>query len=161
MPGKRKAPDAEVFQARPTVVSDDVRGGRSFWQYTSDTQQLPKGDKRERVTHSAKFYVVQLIGSWVNVSESAERTVHYRNRSRWVRFENREYELRKSETLKPLLLKFIRGGCYAYVGGKEVSSEREIEALRSEQFIYLASSEALKIFQSLKSSGQKPGGAAR
>lgn len=89
--------------ARPTIQSDDVRGGRSFWQYTSDTQLPPKGDNRERVTHSAKFYVIQLIGSWVNVSESAERTVRYRNRLRWVRFENREYELRKSELFNPFL----------------------------------------------------------
>lgn len=157
MAGNRKGSDLKAVQGRPTIVSDDVRGGRSFWQYTSDTQQPPKGDNRERVTHSAKFYVVQLIGTWVNVSESAERTVHYRNRLRWVRFENREYELRKSELFKPFLRKFLQGGCYAYVGGKDISSEREVEALRSEQFIYIASSEALKIFNELqRSRGQKP-----
>jgi hypothetical protein len=155
MAGNRKSSDVGDVQARPTIVSEDVRGGRSFWQYTSDVQRPPKGDSRERVTHSAKFYVVQLIGTWVNVSESAERTVHYRNRSRWVRFENREYELRKSELLKPFLRRFIQGGCYAYVGGKDIHTEREVEALRSEQFIYIASSEALRIFKDLERSRKK------
>ena len=152
---RRKVPGA--VEARPTLVSDDVSGGRSFWQYTSETQQPPKGDNRQRVTHSAKFYVVQLIGTWVNVSESAERTIHYRNRLRWVRFENREYQLRKSEHFKPFLRRFIQGGCYAYVGGKDLFSEHETENLQSEQFIYIASSEALKIFNELRRArGQKP-----
>lgn len=147
---KRKAPTRAAIEARATIDTEDQLAGRSFWQHSSDTQEPPKGDNRYRVTHSAKFYVVQLIGTWVHVSESAERTVSYRNRLRWVRFENREYQLRGADKFKAFVGRFIQGGCYAYIGGKEVHTERELNKLQSEQFIYLASSEALKIFNDLR-----------
>ncbi len=107
---KPRKPTRAEIESKPTKASDDIFAGRSFWQRSSDTQERPQGDSRYRVTHSVKFYVVQLMGSWVNVSESAERTVRYRNNARWVRFENKEYELRKAERFKPLLTRFIQGG---------------------------------------------------
>lgn len=147
---KSKVPTKAAIEARATTASDDVFAGRSFWQSSSDTQISPKGDQRYRVTYSEKFYVVQLIGTWLHVSESAERTVRYRNRLRWVRFENKEYELRNSNRFKQFLSRFIQGGCYAYVGGKEIHTEKELGKVESYPFIYIASSESLRIFNELR-----------
>jgi hypothetical protein len=150
MTGKPKRPSKAAIEARPTLISDDIFAGRSFWQYTSDIQKLPEGDNRCRVTHSEKFYVVQLMGSWVHVSESAERSIEYRNRLKWVRFENKKYELRNANKFKSFVGRFVQGGCYAYVGGKEVHSEKAINRLIEQPFIYISSSEALRIFNDLR-----------
>jgi len=150
MSSKPKKPTRAAVEARPTTISEDIFAGRSFWQWSSDEQQLPQGDNRHRVTHSTKFYVVQLIGYWVNVSESAERSVHYRNRLKWVRFENREYELRSADRFKAFLSRFIEGGCYAYIGGKEVHTLKELDRVEAYPFIYIASSESLRIFNELR-----------
>jgi hypothetical protein len=108
------------------------------------------GDNRYRVAHSAKFYIVQLMGTWVHVSESAQRTVQYRNQLKWVRFENREYQLKSEKEFKPFVGRFIQWGCYAHVGGKTVYTEREFKKLIEQPFIYISSSEALKIFDQLR-----------
>ena len=107
MAGIVKKPTKAAREAKATIVSDDVFAGRSFSQLSSDVQQLPDGDNRYRVTKSAKFYIVQLMGSWVHVSESAERSIRYRNGLKWVTFEKREYQLRKSIKLKRLVGRFI------------------------------------------------------
>lgn len=150
MAGIVKKPTKAAREAKATVVSDDVFAGRSFSQLSSDVQQLPEGDNRCRVTKSAKFYIVQLMGSWVHVSESAERSIRYRNGLKWVTFEKREYQLRKSIELKRLVGRFIQGGCYAHVGGKTVYSVKELNQLVDQEFIYLSSSAALKIFNELQ-----------
>jgi hypothetical protein len=150
MAGNAKKPTKAACEARPTVISDDVFAGRSFWQVSSDVQEMPKGDQRYRVTHSAKFYVVHLMGTWLAVSESAERTVQYRNRLRWVRFENRDYQLRKAASFKAFMGRFIQGGCYAYVGGKHVDTEKELNLLIPQDFIYIAPSESMRIFNELR-----------
>lgn len=95
------------------------------------------------------------MGSWVHVSESAERSVQYRNRLKWVRFENREYELKNAERFKPLVGRLIQGGCYAYVGSKTVYTVRELNKLIEQPFIYISSSEALKIFNDLRQRNTK------
>jgi len=156
MTKKSRGPTRAAVEARATMNSDDIFAGRSFWQYSSDTQELPEGDNRYRVTHSEKFYIVQLMGSWVHISESAERTVRYRNRLKWVTFEKKEYELRKAERFKPFVARFIQGGCYAHVGGKTVYTEKELNRLAAHPFIYIASSEALKIFNDLRQQKANP-----
>ena len=111
---------------------------------------MPEGDNRLRVNYSEKFYVVQLIGSWLHISESAERVVTFKKRLRWVRFESREYELRKAETFKPFVGRFIGMGCYAYVGTKQVDTVKQLNRLVEQPYIDIASSEALKTFQKLQ-----------
>ena len=144
-----KSPTKAAIEARPTVVTDDVFAGRSFWQSSSESQEPPQGDNRYRVNRSAKFYVVQLIGTWVHISESAERTVRSRNGLRWVTFESKEYQLKRAEQFKPFIARFVQGGCYARVGGKEVETEKEVNKLAAHPFIYIASSEALRIFNEM------------
>lgn len=150
MAAHTKQPTRAARDARATIVSDDIFAGRSFSQTSSDTQQLPRGDNRYRVTKSAKFYVLQLMGSWVHVSESAERSIRYRNGLKWVTFEKREYQLRKAADLKRFVGRFIQGGCYAHVGGKTVYSIKELNRLVDQEFIYISSSAALKVFNELQ-----------
>lgn len=116
---------------------------------------MPTGDKRHLISNSDQFYVVQLMGSWVNVVESAERVIKYRNRHRWVTFERKEYELKKSVQFKPFVGRFIQFGCYAYIGGKEVHTEKELKRLVEQPFIYIASAEALRVFNSLMKKTQE------
>lgn len=150
MPDKTRPPTRAALAARPTLASDDQFADRIVRQRASDHQQEPQGDNRYRVEHSTRFYVVQLIGTWVNVVESAERTVRSRNNLRWVTFENKEYELRKAATLKPFLTRFVQGGCYAYVGGKLVERERELGSIDPHPFIYIASTAALRTFNEMR-----------
>ena len=150
MSKKARLPSRAELAARPTVAVDDQFAGRSVRQGASDLQQQPQGDNRYRVEHSIKFYVVQLIGTWVNIVESAERTVRARNNLRWVTFENKEYELRKADTLKPFLARFVQGGCYAYVGGKHIDTEREVGSITAHPYIYISSTAALKIFNEMR-----------
>jgi hypothetical protein len=150
MRNRRKKPSRAAVEARATVISDDIFAGRSVRQASSNTQKIPEGDGRYRTTYSAKFYVVQLMGVWVNVSESAERTVHYRNRAKWVRFENKHYELKREENFKSFVGHFIQGGCYAYVGGKEVYTVKELNNIEEWPFIYISSSESLRIFNEMR-----------
>jgi hypothetical protein len=145
-----RAPSRAELAARPTVAVDDQFAGRSVRQAASDQQQAPQGDNRYRVEPSTRFYLVQLIGTWVNVVETAERTVRSRNGLRWVTFERREYELRKAEGLKPLLSRFIQGGCYAYVGGKLIDSDRDLRSIIPHPFIYIASTAALRVFNEMR-----------
>jgi hypothetical protein len=150
MPDKTRPPTRAALAARATLASDDQFADRVVRQRASDHQQEPQGDNRYRVERSTRFYVVQLIGTWVNVVESAERTVRSRNNLRWVTFENKEYELRKAATLKPFLTRFVQGGCYAYVGGKLVERERELGFIDPHPFIYIASTAALRTFNEMR-----------
>lgn len=146
----KTTPTRGDLAARPTVKSDDQFAERSVRQRSSDTQHAPEGDNRYRVTPSAKFYVVQLMGAWVNVVESAERSVRSRNGLRWVTFEKREYQLRKADTFKPFVGRFLQLGCYAYVGGKQVDDEKAMREIESFRFIYIASTGALAKFNALR-----------
>ena len=150
MPDKTRPPTRAALAARATLASNDQFADRIVRQRASDHQQEPQGDNRYRVEHSTRFYVVQLIGTWVNVVESAERTVRSRNNLRWVTFENKEYELRKADTLKPFLTRFVQGGCYAYVGGKHIDTERELGSISVHPYIYISSTAALKIFDDMR-----------
>lgn len=147
-----------ALEARHTSKSDDVFADRLVRQFFSDTQHMPTGDNRHRVNHSDKFYVVQLIGLWVNVVESAERVIKYRNRLRWVTFEDKEYELKNQTKFKPFIGRFIQFGCSAYVGGIEVHTEKNLRKLVEKPFIYIASAEALKIFNKLMKMTQEKRG---
>lgn len=150
MSKKTRPPSRAELAARPTIAIDDQFAGRSVRQGATDHQQHPQGDNRYRVEHSTKFYVVQLIGTWVNIVESAERTVRSRNNLRWVTFETKEYELRKADTFKPFLSRFIQGGCYAYVGGKHIESEKEMWGVEAHPFIYISSTVAMKVFNGMR-----------
>jgi hypothetical protein len=151
---KTKKPTRAAVEARPSVISDDIFAGRKVRQMVSGEQALPVDDNRHRVTYSERFYVVQLMGTWVNVVESAERSVRYRNRLRWVTFENKEFELKRAEQFIPFVGRFIQFGCYAYIGGKEIHAEKALKKLVSQPFIYIASSESLSIFNDLKKQAQ-------
>lgn len=147
---KSKKPTKAAINARATVISEDIFAGRTFVQPSSDIQELPKGDNRYRVSHSVKFYIVQLMGTWLHVSESAQRSVKYNNRLKWVRFENRDYELRSKNDFKAFIGRFIQGGCYAYIGSKAVYTQKELNKIEHQDFIYLSSSSALLIFNKLR-----------
>jgi hypothetical protein len=141
--------------ARPTTYSDDQFADRTVRQIASEYQQDPKGDNRRRVEYSAKFYVVQLIGQWVNIVESAERTVRSRNGSRWVTFEKKEYELRRADDFKPFVSHFLQLGCYAYIGGTYVDHERNLRLIKPHRFIYISSTAALRIMNNMRSARKK------
>lgn len=150
MPRKSPSPSRAERAARPTVASDDQFAGRTVKQGWADDQQRPQGDNRYRVEHSAKFYVVQLIGTWVNVVESAERVVRSRNNLRWVTFEAKEYELKKADAFKPFIARFLQGGCYAYIGGKHVAHEREMKGIEAHRFIYISSTAAMRVYNDMR-----------
>lgn len=152
---KGKPPTRGELAARPTLSSEDQFANRNVRQRSSDVQEMPQGDNRYRVNYSATFYVVQLIGTWVNIVESAERSVRSRNNTRWVTFETREYELRRLEQFKPLVARFLQLGCYAYIGGRYVESEKELRAIVPQRFIYIASTAALKKFNDMRQSKSK------
>lgn len=150
MPRKTRSPSRAELAAGPTISSDDQFADRIVRQGWSDSQQHPRGDNRHRVEYSARFYVVQLIGTWANGVESAERTVRSRNNLRWITFETKEYELRKADTFKPFVARFLQGGCYAYLGGKLIDHERDMKAIESHPFIYISSTAALKIYNEMR-----------
>lgn len=145
-----RQPSRGELAARPTISSDDQFADRTVRQSLSETQQEPKSDNRHRVEHSAKFYVVQLIGTWVNISESAERSVRSRNGLRWITFETKEYELKKADAFKPFISRFLQLGCYAYVGGKQVDNERDMRSITPHRFIYISSTAALDVFNQMR-----------
>jgi hypothetical protein len=149
-----RQPSRGELAARPTISSDDQFAHRTVRQGVSENQQDPKGDNRHRVEYSAKFYVVQLIGTWVNIVESAERTVRSRNGLRWVTFETKEYELKKADAFRPFVARFLQLGCYAYVGGKFVDNERDMKSITPHRFIYISSTGALKVFDQMR--GTRP-----
>lgn len=146
----KKSSKYGIGKIRPTLESEDIYADRSVWHMESGSQELPKGDNRHRKSFSVKFYLVQLIGEWVHVSESAERTVRSRSGLRWVTFENREYELKKAENFKEFVGRFIKGGCYARIGGKKVRNIKELNFIESQPFIYIASSESLRVFKEMQ-----------
>ena len=78
------------------------------------------------------------------------RQAKSRNNLRWVTFERKEYELRKADAFKPFLARFLQGGCYAYVGGKQIDTEKEIRSIEPHPFIYISSTAALKIFNDMR-----------
>lgn len=156
MTGKPKSPFQGSLAARPTALTDDQFANRTVRQGASDKQLHPQGDNRYRVEYSAKFYVVQLIGSWVNIVESAERTVKSRNGSRWITFEKKDYQLQRSENFKAFVGQFLQGGCYAYVGGKYIEREKHMRDIAPHPFIYITSTSALKAFTDMRRARSAP-----
>lgn len=156
MTGKTKSPFKNSLAARPTALTDDQFADRTVRQSSSDKQLHPQGDKRHRVEYSTKFYVVQLIGSWVNIAESAERTVKSRNAIRWVTFEKKEYHLQRAEKLKSFIGQFLQGGCYAYIGGKYIEREKQMRDIEPYPFIYITSTSALRVFTEMRRARSAP-----
>lgn len=151
---KNGKPSRAAVAARPNIQSDDLAAGRSIRHAApSDMQALPTGDKRYRVSPSAKFYVVQLMGTWLHIDESAERTVKRGSGLRKVRFENKDYELRRASDFQPFVRRFLQFGCYAHIGGKTIDSEKGMRKIIPQGFIYIASSEAWEIFERMRKEG--------
>jgi hypothetical protein len=153
---KTKSPFKTSLAARPTALTDDQFADRTVRQCASEEQLHPQGDKRHRVEYSTKFYVVQLIGSWVNIVESAERTVRSRNAVRWVTFEKKEYQLQRAEKFKSFVSQFLQGGCYAYIGGIHIEREKHMRNIEPYPFIYITSTSALRTFTEMRRARSAP-----
>jgi len=151
-----KSPFKGSLAARPTAATEDHFADRTVRQGASDSQTPPQGDNRHRVEYSTKFYVVQLIGSWVNIVESAERTVKTRNAIRWVTFEKKDYQLQKAQNFKAFIDQFLQGGCYAYIGGVHVERARQMRNIEPHPFIYITSTAALKTFTEMRRARSAP-----
>ncbi len=149
---KASKPTRAAVAARPNAASDDLAAGRSIQHaYSPNNIQIaPKDDNRYRVTPSAKFYIVQLMGIWLHIDESAERTIRHGSGLRKVRFENKDYELRRAADFQPFVRRFLQFGCYAHIGGKTVNSEKEMKKILPQNFIYVASSKAWEVFETMR-----------
>lgn len=155
---KPGGPSQAAVAARPNLMSDDLAAGRAIRHApSSNSQILPKDDNRHRVSPSAKFYVVQLMGIWLHIDESAERTMRHGTGLRKVRFENKDYELRRAADFQPFVRRFLQFGCYAYIGGVTINSEKEMKKILPQSFIYLASSKAWEIFENMRKENRKGG----
>ena len=153
---KTSKPTRAAMAARPNVVSDDLAAGRAIRHAPSSKSQiLPKDDNRHRVSPSAKFYIVQLMGIWLHIDESAERTIRHGTGLRKVRFENKDYELRRATEFQPFVRRFLQFGCYAYIGGVTINSEKEMKKILPQNFIYVASSKAWDIFETMRNESRK------
>jgi hypothetical protein len=153
--GPEKSTRAAVA-SRPNVISEDLAAGRSIRHAPqSNSQKLPENDNRHRVSPSANFYIVQLMGIWLHIDESAERTIKHGSGLRKVRVENKDYELRRASDFQPFVRRFLQFGCYAYVGGKTVNSEKEMKKILPQNFIYVASSKAWDVFENLRKDSRK------
>jgi hypothetical protein len=153
--GPEKSTRAAVA-SRPNVISEDLAAGRSIRHAPqSNSQKLPENDNRHRISPSAKFYIVQLMGIWLHIDESAERTIKHGSGLRKVRFENKDYELRRAADFQPFVRRFLQFGCYAHVGGKTVNSEKEMKKILPQNFIYVASSKAWGVFENMRKDSRK------
>ena len=126
----------------------DMMGGQSIWSRgsTEGKQLIPEGDNRYRQNFSEKFYVVQLVGTWVNVSEYAERVLHRKNRQSYVVFEGANHQLRPSRLLKPTLKQYTDVKCEIHNGGNDITN-RNLDRLEPYPFIYIAPKIAREAFQ--------------
>lgn len=144
-------PTRAAVASRPNTVSEDLAAGRSIRHApSSNSQIMPENDNRHRISPSAKFYIVQLMGIWLHIDESAERTIKHGSGLRKVRFENKDYELRRAADFQPFVRRFLQFGCYAYIGGKTVNSEKEMKRILPQNFIYVASSKAWEVFENMR-----------
>lgn len=133
--GKTKNPTRSAVASRPSVNSGELDAGRSIRHApSSDNQKMPNDDNRYRVSLSAKFYIVQLMGAWLHIDESAERTIKHGSGLRKVRFENKDYELRRAADFHPFVRRFVQFGCYAHIGGKTIYSEKEMKIIIPQNF---------------------------
>jgi hypothetical protein len=128
------------------MTDDDPQAGRTVWFRSSDGQLKPEGDNRYRVNASAKFYVVQLVGHFVNLSEYGERVIHRANRQSYVTFEGKRHQLRRSGLLKDTLKQFVEAGIPVYIGGLTVDS-KNLHKVEPWPFIYIAPKAAWAIFK--------------
>ena len=152
---KTKSPTRSAVASRPNIISEELDGGRSIRQATrSDDQIMPEDDNRYRVSPSASFYIVQLMGAWLHIDESAERTIRHGSGLRKVRFENKEYELRRATAFQPFVRRFLQFGCWANIGGVEIYSEKEMKKILAQNFIYVASSKAWEVFETMRKEKQ-------
>jgi hypothetical protein len=153
---KAKNPTRSAIASRPSVISEELDAGRSIRHAPSlNNQIIPKDDNRYRVSPSAKFYIVQLMGTWLHIDESAERTIKHGSGLRRVRFENKDYELRRATDFQPFVRRFLQFGCYAHIGGITIYSEKEMKKILPQNFIYVASSKAWEIFETMRNESHK------
>jgi hypothetical protein len=151
-------PTRLAVASRPSVVSAELDADRQIRHApTSDVQKLPENDNRYRVNPSAKFYIVQLMGEWLHIDEMAERTIRHGSGLRLVRFENQDFELRRAVDFLPFIRRFIQFGCYAHIGGKTIYSEKGMKGIVPDNFIYVASPAAWKIFERMRIRNNKKG----
>ena len=132
----------------------DASAGRSVLFRGGEKQVIPEKDNRYRVQDSVRFYVVQLGGTWVNVSEYGERVLHRANRQSYVTFERNKYQLRREADLKPLLAQYVESGAQVYVGGLTVTA-KTLEEIEPWPFIYIAPKAARDIYKDFVSKRQR------
>jgi hypothetical protein len=121
------------------IDENDMMAGRTVWQNGSPEGEpiKPEGDNRHRVQDSLKFYVIQLVGTWVNVSEYGERVLQRQNRQSYVVFENARHQVRPENQFKAILKQFVDVDCPIHIGSLDVTKDNlgEIEPF---PFIYIA-----------------------
>ena len=130
------------------IDDSSISGGRQVRQLGSarDTQEDPRTDNRYRVNDSVRFYVVQLCGTWVNVTETAQRVLKRRNRQSYVTFEGSEYQLRPATQFRDVLKSYTKYGADVHLLGLEVTN-KNLDAVVPWPFIWIVSKPAKMIFQ--------------
>lgn len=131
------------------IDQDDLHAGRTVLHYGGDgTQTPPRTDNRHRVNDAVLFYVVQLCGSFVNVSESAQRVLLRANRTSFVTFEREKHQLRPATKFKAVIEQFTRYKCPVYMAGLDLTA-KTLQTIEPWPFIYIAPKIAWQAFQTL------------
>ena len=130
------------------VDDNDIFGGRNVRGYgsASEGQEAPRADNRYRVNDSVRFYVVQLCGTWVNVTETAQRVLKRKNRQSYVTFEGAEYQLRPASQFLDVLKSYTKYGADVHLLGLEVT-HNNVDAVVPWPFIWIVPKAAKLIFQ--------------
>ncbi|OQW80562.1 MAG: hypothetical protein BVN32_01595 [Proteobacteria bacterium ST_bin14] len=131
------------------IDDHDLHGGRAVIHYGGDgTQTPPRSDNRQRVNDAVLFYVVQVCGSFVNVSESAQRVLFRVNRTSYVTFEREKHQLRPATQFKATIQQYTRHDCPVYMAGFDLTAKR-LQTIEPWPFIYIVPTIAWQAFQAL------------
>ncbi len=131
------------------IDEDDLHGGRTVIHYGGDgTQPPPRSDNRHRVNDAVLFYVVQVCGSFVNVSESAQRVLLRANRTSFVTFECEKHQLRPATQFKAVIEQYTRHKCPVYMADLYLTA-KTLQTIEPWPFIYIAPKIARQAFQAL------------
>jgi hypothetical protein len=130
------------------VNDSSLSGGRQVQQLGSatDGQEAPRTDNRYRVNDSVRFYVVQLCGTWVNVTETAQRVLKRKNRQSYVTFEGAEYQLRPATQFRDVLRTYTKHGADVHLLGMEVTN-KNLDEVDPWPFIWIEPKVAKQVFQ--------------
>jgi hypothetical protein len=130
------------------VDDKSISGGRTVWQHGSagDGQEAPRTDNRYRVNDAVRFYVVQLCGTWVNVTETAQRVLKRKNRQSYVTFEGVEYQLKPATQFRDVLKTYTKHEATVHLLGMDVTNGN-LKDVESWPFIWIVSKPARLIFQ--------------